>query len=218
WQITGSTIFDNPLFNSFPYSPPLSPISLDIKFYPTLPLTVTNNLEGGNGGTYKVTWDKKSNEINTINSGQVYYAFDGSILPDNYTLNVQDFSALNTNWDFLNWSDGLQSSTRIEAITANNKNFTAIYKGHFRSDNSSAYTSNSQQKIIRDINGYYHTVYTSMGNVWYTHSLTTDFSGNWSQEEWIGENAKNPALDFYGNNLLVVANYEYTVCNSKANT
>jgi hypothetical protein len=178
--------------------------------YPTHPLTVTNNLEGGNGGTYKVTWDKKSNETQTINSGQSYYAFDGSIITDNYTLNVQDFSALNTNWDFLNWSDGLQSNTRIEAITANNKNFTAIYKGHFRSDNSSAYTSNSQQKTIRDNNGYYHTVYSSMSNVWYTHSLTTDFNGNWSQEEWIGENAKNPALDFYSNNLAIVFEYSST--------
>lgn len=40
--------------------------------YHTQPLTVTNYLEGGNGGTYKVTWDKKSNETQTISSGQSY--------------------------------------------------------------------------------------------------------------------------------------------------
>jgi len=215
WQITGSTVFDNPLFNSFPHSPPLSPISLDIKFYPTQPLTVINNLEGGNGGTYKVTWDKKSNETQTISSGQSYYAFEyNQALQDVFTLEVQDFSALNTNWNFLNWSDDLQSSTRIEAITANNKNFTAIYKGHFRSDNSSAYTSNSQQKTIRDNAGYYHTVYISMGIPWYTKSVTTDFGGEWTQEDepimpYDGV-AKNPSLDFYGDNLLVVFEYSQT--------
>ncbi|MDP2363168.1 MAG: hypothetical protein Q8M94_05300, partial [Ignavibacteria bacterium] len=177
-------------------------------FYPTQPLTVTNNLEGGNGGTYKVTWDKKSNETQTINSGQSYYAFEyNQALQDVFTLEVQDLSALNTSWFFRNWENGNNSKSRIEAITANNKNFTAIYKGHFRSDNSSAYTSNSQQKIIRDINGYYHTVYSSMGNVYYTYSLTTDFNGNWSQEEWIGENAKNPSIDFYGNNIVIVLEY-----------
>ena len=171
---------------------------------PVLPLTVTNNLEGGNGGTYKVTWDKKSNDPQTLNSGESYFAFDGNIVPDNYTLEIQDFSALNTSWFFRNWKNGNNSKSRIEAITSTNKNFTANYKGNLTSNQTDAYRSNSQQKTVRDDNGYYHTVYSSMGNVWYTHSLTSDFNGNWSQEEWIGENAKNPSLDFYGDNLMVL--------------
>ena len=181
---------------------------LEARFYPTQPLTVTNNLEGGTSSdNFELTWQNPSPPIGiSWQYGSVYNAFNYQ-LPTNdlYTIKALPTDLrYGTSWQFFNWNTGSMYDT-IRNIKVNAPvSFTANYKGHFRADNSSAYTSNSQQKTVRDDNGYYHTVYSSMGNVWYTHSLTSDFNGNWSQEEWIGENAKNPAIDYYGNNILIV--------------
>ncbi|MBE7476196.1 MAG: T9SS type A sorting domain-containing protein [Ignavibacteriota bacterium] len=47
-----------------------------------------------------------------------------------------------------------------------------------------------------------------MGEVWYTHSLTTNFNGQWRQDicisNTIGNISKNPSIDFEGNKIKIV--------------
>ena len=43
-----------------------------------------------------------------------------------------------------------------------------------------------------------------MGNVYYTHSLTSNFDGSWAQEELLRTNAKNPAIEYHVNNVKIV--------------
>lgn len=187
-------------------------------FYPTQPLTVTNNLEGGGNVNYKVKWRAANIEETKYSNNSPYYAFDFENTQDKYDITAfPTINAFNTNWYFLNWNDGTTNNIKSQVGLSSPLSLTANYKGNLTSNQTDAYSSNSQQKTVRDNIGYYHTVYSSMGNVWYTYSLTSDFNGNWSQEEWIGENAKNPAIDFYGNNF-VLSVYAYTVCNSKVNT
>jgi len=180
-------------------------------FQPTHPLTVTNNLEGGTGGQYKVTWDKKQNEPATLNSGSSYNAFEFNQQNlDRHTIEALNFTALNTNWYFQNWNtgstDNIISDYQVTAPTS----LTTNYKGNLRSNQSDAFTSNSQRKLIRDNNGIYHCVYTSMDKLWYTKSLTTDFNGTWSQEQQItaygftNEHYEDPSIDFYGSMMAIV--------------
>lgn len=67
------------------------------------------------------------------------------------------------------------------AVTFNSSGATtfALYKAHLRSSSSVATASNSQRKIGY-INGTYHIVYESAGEIW--HSSSTDNGATWSQE------------------------------------
>lgn len=68
----------------------------------------------------------------------------------------------------------------------------------------------SQRKMVRTDNGQYHVVYESMGTVWYTYSLTSDFYGAWSPDHDLTEGngqAKNPAIDYDGNIAKIVFEY-----------
>jgi len=82
----------------------------------------------------------------------------------------------------------------------------AIFKGHLLSNETSGLSSNSQRKLVRDNSGYYHTAYTSLDHVWYTHSSTTDFGGSWIQDQamfWELE-CKNPSIDVTGTTVALV--------------
>ncbi len=68
-------------------------------------------------------------------------------------------------------------------FTSSNATATAVMKGHLLSDNSDVFGNNGQQHLVRDYNGYYHLFYVSMGKIWHTKSLTTNFDGAWSQEQ-----------------------------------
>jgi hypothetical protein len=84
---------------------------------------------------------------------------------------------------------------------------TAVLKGQLMSKEQTGISSNSQRKMVRTDNGIYHVVYESMGSVWYTHSLTSNYFGNWSTDFWITNHAKNPSLDYKGNTVLIVCEY-----------
>jgi hypothetical protein len=178
-------------------------------FYPTQPLIVTNNLEGGTGGTYTATWDKQSTQPHTLSSGSVYNAFEYEAnLGDVYTLQTNSSGTFGREWFFLNWENGSTLNSRTEAITATNKNFTSNYKGKLTSNQSDGFSSNGQRKIVRDNSGYYHCVYSSLGKVWYTKSTTTTFTGNWLQdtELFLNTYTRNPSIDFdVNNNIAIVA-------------
>ncbi|MCZ7614516.1 MAG: hypothetical protein M5T52_13530 [Ignavibacteriaceae bacterium] len=86
---------------------------------------------------------------------------------------------------------------------------TAILKGQLMSNDQNGISSGSQRKLVRTDNGIYHCVYESMGEVWYTHSLTTNYNGQWRQDicisNTIGNMSKNPSIDFEGNKIKTVS-------------
>ncbi|MCC7093782.1 MAG: hypothetical protein IT277_06265, partial [Ignavibacteriaceae bacterium] len=85
----------------------------------------------------------------------------------------------------------------------------ANLKGQLMSSDQNGISSGSQRKLVRTDNGIYHCVYESMGDVWYTHSLTTNFNGQWHQDicisNTIGNMSKNPSIDFEGNKIKTVS-------------
>ncbi|HQJ46238.1 MAG TPA: hypothetical protein PK195_06325, partial [Ignavibacteriaceae bacterium] len=100
----------------------------------------------------------------------------------------------------------IQSPGAETGIVFNSPNAVAIatLKGQLMSNSTTGISSNSQRKMVRTDNGIYHLVYESMGNVYYTHSLTSNFDGSWSQEELLRTNAKNPAIEYHVNNVKIV--------------
>ena len=74
-------------------------------------------------------------------------------------------------------------ATTAVVFTSSNSTATAVMKGHLLSDRTDVFNTNGQQHLVRDYNGYYHIFYISMGKIWHTKSLTTDFDGTWSQEQ-----------------------------------
>ncbi len=191
---------------------PNSPSFSQVKAYymPVLPLTVTNNLEGGSGGQYTVTWDKQPSNGITLNSGEIYNAFNYDLTTqDEYTITSGQIpqGLYGTDWTFSNWENNSTSAERTEKITSSNKDFTANYKGHFRSNSVDAFGKNTQSKLFRDDNGIYHLFYISMEKLWYTHSLTTNFTGGWSQEEIFCldlDIVKSFSADILGNKIVFV--------------
>jgi len=93
-------------------------------------------------------------------------------------------------------------------FASSNATATAILKGQLMSNDQNGISSGSQRKLVRTDNGIYHLVYESMSHVWYTHSLTGDFNGQWKQErclsDAIGNLGKNPAIDFEVNKVKIV--------------
>ena len=84
---------------------------------------------------------------------------------------------------------------------------TATLKGQLMSNSTSGISSNSQRKMVRTDNGIYHVVYESMGNLFYTHSLTSNFAGEWAADQYTLDHAKNPAIEYDGNIVKVVCEY-----------
>jgi hypothetical protein len=110
---------------------------------------------------------------------------------------------------FASWSDGLSSNTRV---VSGSVNVGAIYKTAHKSNNATAFSNNSQRKLVRTMDGWLHQVYESMGRVWLEHS--TDNGGGW----FLGNNGKPldngsgkcPSIDWHsnGNNHSVVVAYQ----------
>jgi hypothetical protein len=75
------------------------------------------------------------------------------------------------------------------------------------SNTTNGISSASQRKIVRTDNGSYHIVYESNGHVYYTYSLTSNFTGSWQKDEAIEHNAKNPSIDYFGNIVSIVCEY-----------
>ena len=83
----------------------------------------------------------------------------------------------------------------------------ANLKGQLMSNTTNGISSASQRKIVRTDNGRYHIVYESNGHVYYTYSLTSNFTGSWQKDEAIEHNAKNPSIDYFGNIVSIVCEY-----------
>jgi hypothetical protein len=110
---------------------------------------------------------------------------------------------------FIGWSDGVTSNPRTD-VPSSHVDVTALYKAVHKSNNATAFSNNSQRKLVRTLDGWLHQVYESMGRVWLEHSTnqgTTWFLGNNSQPLDNGE-GKCPSIDWFmygGYNALVVA-------------
>ncbi|MCC7095217.1 MAG: hypothetical protein IT277_13615, partial [Ignavibacteriaceae bacterium] len=188
-------------------------------YYSTIPLTIANNLEGGSSNNdYEITWQTPP-ITQTWQYGIPFNALKyEDPRNDIYSATASDqFQALGTTWWFHHWEGGssnpIKSNIQVTATTT----VTAFYKGHLHSNDQNGISSGSQRKLIRTDNGIYHCVYESMGEVWYTHSLTTNFNGQWHQDicisNTIGNISKNPSIDFEGNKVKIV--FE-TVLNDEA--
>ncbi len=150
-------------------------------YKPTHPLTVNNYLEGGSGGSYDVIWTKPDPNIEYSNqiSGTSFNAFDYNYNLDKYNIVVDPTitGVYGTNWQFQYWDDGTTNTTinNLEVTAPTTR--TAYYKGSMHSDAANAYSNGSQRKIVRTPDGTMHSVYESMGHIWY--EISTDNGTTW---------------------------------------
>ena len=102
-------------------------------------------------------------------------------------------------YPFAGWSDGIGGTTRSVTPT-DNQTYTALYKITHVSNNASTFSNNSQRKLVRTQDGWYHQVYESMGHVWLEESAngTTWFLGNNGQPLDNG-GGKCPSIDWHYN-------------------
>jgi hypothetical protein len=144
----------------------------------------------GSGGSYR------------INSTDVGSSWSGSKLEGSSIEAVPP-----PGFGFVQWSDGIKENYRT---LSGDVNIYAIYKAPHKSDNSSAFSNNSQRKLVRTHDGWLHQVYESIGRVWLEHS--TNNGSTWT----LGNNGqpldngagKCPSIDWFaygGYNALVVA-------------
>ncbi len=101
------------------------------------------------------------------------------------------------------FQDTLARQTGV-VFNSNNAVITANLKGIHLSNNSSAFSNNSQRKLVRTHDGWLHQVYESGGRVWLEESTdqgTTWFLGNNSQPLDNGA-GKCPSIDWYYNNYV----------------
>ena len=195
-------------------SPSLASMNQIAMFTPTNP--VSYNLSSIDGipsvsGTinYWDPWyvDGNGNQPNAFRSIPLSPSFNDSVFlgqlydpanPSNahYSVSAPSTLTLNGfNCYFIDWtgsgSAGFPDSTKnttAVVFTGNNAKVTAEYKGTHISGNPSAFSNNSQRKIVRTGNGWLHMVYESGGHVWY--EMSTDNGSTWSLmspvNTWIG--------------------------------
>lgn len=112
-------------------------------------------------------------------------------------------NVLSTDWYFQAWEDG-NTNLQRDISPPGPESFTALYKGHLRSNTTSATAPNNQRKMVYD-GSIYHLVYESMGDVWYT--TTTGADNAWSAEVLLSDGSgdnKHPCIDVSDNDIVVV--------------
>ncbi|MCF8241065.1 MAG: T9SS type A sorting domain-containing protein [Melioribacteraceae bacterium] len=112
---------------------------------------------------------------------------------------------------FYKWSDGNTENPRNYRIPSTSNNLYAKYKGIQISNDVNAYKSNSQRKFVQTDDGYQHTVYESMGHVWYERS--TDNGSTWflanNNKPLDVNGGKLPSIDYRGNDVAIVWQEKY---------
>ena len=147
--------------------------------------------------------------------------FDGDITQQNTTYiveqNSDQISAPATKpingrtYNFAGWTDGNDANPRTIQPT-DNTTYTALYKYINHSNSTTAYSNNSQKKLVRTTDGYLHKVYESMGYVWYEKS--TDNGITWTVENngkpLSSNESKLPAIDINsGSEIIIVWQEKY---------
>lgn len=104
------------------------------------------------------------------------------------------------------YSGGDFSTSGTDFIISAPTTKTAHYKGIHLSNNINAYTNSSQRKIVKTSDNVMHTVYESLGRVWY--EISTDNGSNWqlmnSAQPLDNGAGKLPSIDYYGNEIAIV--------------
>ncbi|MFH0735677.1 MAG: T9SS type A sorting domain-containing protein [bacterium] len=108
---------------------------------------------------------------------------------------------------FAGWNDELTANTIRTITPETNSTYASIYKYPTHSNQTNAYSSNSQRKFIKTEDGKLHNVYQSMDKVWY--EMSTDNGVTWkimnNGRQLNDYNAKNPSITsaFNDRNVLI---------------
>ncbi len=166
---------------------------------------IPNYTSSYNGDVYKGIFLNQSGPQNDWDGS--YYSV-GSPAEQTITVNGQSRKFYPLNWSGTGVTlQNLVSPETGIVFNTSNAVATATLKGQLMSNSTTGISSNSQRKMVRTDNGIYHVMYESMGNVFYTHSLTSNFDGEWAADQFILDNAKNPAIEYDGNIVKAVLEY-----------
>ena len=166
----------------------------------TSPLEMYNNSPTSYGGIF----------LNQLVQDGIFYSVQA---PLTQTVNLGGSIGTRTFY-FQNWSATNASLQQVGSnppgydqkavvFTSTGATVNANLKGQLMSNDQNGISSGSQRKLVRTDNGRYHCVYESMGSVWYTYSLTSNFNGEWSNDKELNS-GKNPSIDYEGNNIKIV--------------
>ena len=155
----------------------------DLKSQYNIALSTGTRIDGGNGGAYK------------LNGTNVGASYSSTIIQGN---NVTVEAVPSSGDIFYQWSNS--STTNPYSPPEGNVSLTANYKGIHLSSPASTFSNNSQRKIVRTHDGWYHQVYESAGHVWLEESTDgfTWFLGNNGQPLDNG-GGKCPRIDWHYN-------------------
>ncbi|MDO8550393.1 MAG: T9SS type A sorting domain-containing protein [Ignavibacteria bacterium] len=112
------------------------------------------------------------------------------------TLGVHKF--YNQNWSGTNVSFQYPNNTETAVVfTSSSAVVTANLKGTQLSSQTNAYTNNSQRKFVRTDDGWLHSVYESMGRVWYeTKKPSSDWQIMNDGKPLDSGEGKQPSIDY----------------------
>jgi hypothetical protein len=159
------------------------------------PHTPTGKYNANEGGVF----------INQTTGSGSYYVIRASLTQNINFGGTIGFHSCN----FINWSSTGATLSQTGAnpsgfdekavvFTSANAIVQANYKGIHLSGNPSAYAHSSQKKMVRSDDGKLHTVYTSMGRVWY--EISSDNGSTWQiangGQPLDALEGRNPSIDF----------------------
>jgi hypothetical protein len=123
-----------------------------------------------------IIWDGQSGAYyKDENSGKIDNVFN---IPQGTSISIRAYTPAGSN--FIAWSDGNTSNPRTFNLSSSLVDIYAIIKLHKQTTSLSAFSTNSQRKVIRDEDGRLNMVYESVGYVWLTTS--SDNGATWSPE------------------------------------
>jgi hypothetical protein len=163
--------------------------------------------EAGLRKNYTISKDDQTEFDGTISSGVVTHIVEQNSGQISATLQ----QTLNgKTYKFAGWTDDYNASTTRTITPTDNKTYTALYKYPFHSNNQTAYSTNSQRKFVRTPDGSFHSVYESMGYVWYEKS--TNGGSTWqlmnSGKPVGNREAKSPSICFLENTVFITYQYD----------
>ena len=120
---------------------------------------------------------------------------------------------------FYNWTasganiqDSTAAQTGVEFTSSSGGTVTSNLKGTQLSNNASAFSNNSQRKLVETPDGWLHQVYESMGHVWYEAKSP---AGSWqimnNGKPLDNDQGKDPSIDWFsvpGHYIMITAAFQ----------
>jgi hypothetical protein len=118
------------------------------------------------------------------NPDKPYYKVDMPLDEETINVNGQNRKFFPYKWigDDVEFQEEYDRQTGV-VFNSTNAIAKGLLKGQLMSNDQNGVKNPSQRKMVRTDNGQYHVVYESMGTVFYTYSLTSDFYSAWSADE-----------------------------------